>query len=219
MSTHAKTTRVILIDDHAIVRKGLASLLHADSRYEVVAEANDGEEALSRLESVDADVAILDLSMPRLNGLETLRRMAKQHPKTRTLVLSMYDDDQFVAQALSDGAYGYILKQAMDDELFGALDRVVQGKKYISPAIDMERVEHRHLERADLTDREREVLQLIVEGHTTQSVADMLSISPHTATRHRANLMQKLGVHTQMELVRAASQRGLVVLPQPPLKG
>lgn len=219
MSLTVKTTRVILIDDHAIVRRGLASLLRADPRYEVVAEASDGEEALSRLEAVDADVAILDLSMPRLNGLETLRRMGRQHPKTRTLVLSMYDDEQFVAQALRDGAYGYILKQAMDDELFGALDRIAQGRKYVSPAIDMERVEHRHLERVDLTDREREVLQLIVDGHTTQSVADTLSISPHTATRHRANLMQKLGVHTQMELVRAASQRGLVVLPQPPISG
>jgi DNA-binding NarL/FixJ family response regulator len=219
MNVSAKMIRVILIDDHAIVRKGVASLLRADHHYEVVAEASDGEEALSRLESVDADVAILDLSMPQLNGLETLRRMAKQHPKTKTLVLSMYDDEQFVAQALRDGAYGYILKQAMDDELFGALDRIVQGKKYVSPAIDLERVEHRQLERIDLTDREREVLQLIVDGHTTQSVADMLSISPHTATRHRANLMQKLGVHTQMELVRAASQRGLVVLPQPPLNG
>lgn len=219
MNVSARQTRVILIDDHAIVRKGVASLLRADQRYEVVAEASDGEEALLKLDSVDADVAILDLSMPRLNGLETLRRMTKAHPKTKTLVLSMYDDEQFVAQALSDGAYGYILKQAMDDELFGALDRIVQGKKYVSPAIDLERVEHRHLERVDLTDREREVLQLIVDGHTTQSVADTLSISPHTATRHRANLMQKLGVHTQMELVRAASQRGLVVLPQPPLNG
>ncbi|HEY0163675.1 MAG TPA: response regulator transcription factor [Edaphobacter sp.] len=212
-----KNIRVILIDDHAIVRRGLAALLHADDRYRVVAEANDGEEALERLDTVEVDIAILDLSMPRLNGLETLRRIAKLHPKTRTIVLSMYDDEQFVAQSLRDGAYGYILKQAMDDELFGALDRVMQGGRFISPAIDMERIEHRHLERIDLTDREREVLQLIVDGHTTQAVAETLSISPHTATRHRANLMQKLRVHTQMELVRAAAQRGLVVLPKPPL--
>ncbi len=217
--TVAKPVRVMLVDDHALVRRGLAALLRADNRYEVVAEASDGEEALLRLETVDADVTILDLSMPRLNGLDTLRRMARQHPKTRTIVLSMYDDDQFVAQALQDGAYGYVRKQAMDDELFGALDRVTQGRKYVSPAIDLERVENRHLERIDLTDREREVLQLIVDGHTTQSVAQILSISPHTATRHRANLMQKLGVHTQMELVRASVQRGLVVLPKPPLEG
>jgi DNA-binding NarL/FixJ family response regulator len=214
-----KPVRVMLVDDHAIVRRGLAALLRADNRYEVVAEASDGEEALLRLESVEADVAILDLSMPRLNGLETLRRIARQHPRTRTIVLSMYDDDQFVAQSLRDGAYGYVRKQAMDDELFGALDKVSQGRKYVSPSIDLERVENRQLERIDLTDREREVLQLIVDGHTTQSVAQILSISPHTATRHRANLMQKLGVHTQMELVRAAGQRGLVVLPRPPIEG
>ncbi len=214
-----KPLRVMLVDDHAIVRRGLAALLRADQRYEVVAEASDGEEALLRLETVEADVAILDLAMPRLNGLETLRRMARQYPRTRTIFLSMYDDDQFVAQALSDGAYAYVRKQAMDDELFGALERVAQGKKYVSPSIDMERIEHRRLEKIDLTDREREVLQLIVDGHTTLSVAQILSISPHTATRHRANLMQKLGVHTQMELVRAAAQRGLVVLPKPPLEG
>jgi DNA-binding NarL/FixJ family response regulator len=213
-----KPIRLILIDDHAIVRRGLAALLRADSRYEIVAEANDGEEALARLETVDADIAILDLSMPRLNGLETLRRIAKQRPKIKTIVLSMYDDDQFVAQSLHDGALGYILKQAMDDELFGALERVAKGMRYLSPSINLERVEHRHMGRIDLTVREREVLQLIVDGHTTQAVADILSISPHTATRHRANLMQKLNVHTQMELVRAAAQRGLVVLPRPPLE-
>lgn len=213
-----KIARVILIDDHAIVRRGLVALLRADSRYKVVAEANDGEEALARLASTEVDIAILDLSMPRLNGLETLRRIAKQHPKVRTVVLSMYDDDQFVAQSLRDGAYGYVLKQAMDDELFGALERVMQGGRYVSPCLDLERIEHRHLERIDLTHREREVLQLIVDGHTTQAVAETLSISPHTATRHRANLMQKLRVHTQMELVRAAAQRGLVVLPRPPLE-
>jgi len=213
-----KTVSVILIDDHAIVRRGLAALLRADIRYKVVAEANDGEEALARLASMEVDIAILDLSMPRLNGLETLRRIAKQHPKIRTIVLSMYDDDQFVAQSLRDGAYGYVLKQAMDDELFGALDRVMQGGRYVSPCLDLERIEQRHLERIDLTHREREVLQLIVDGHTTQAVAETLSISPHTATRHRANLMQKLRVHTQMELVRAAAQRGLVVLPRPPLE-
>lgn len=214
-----RTIRVILIDDHAIVRRGIAALLRADRRFKVVAEASDGEEALVRLESVKADIAILDLSMPRLNGLETLRRIAKQHPKVRTIVLSMYDDEQFIARSLHEGAYGYILKQAMDDELFGALDRVVRGRKYVSPAIDIERIEQCQIERVELTDREREVLQLIVDGHTTQAVAETLSISPHTATRHRANLMQKLHVHTQMELVRAAAQRGLVVLPRPPLEG
>lgn len=213
-----KQIRLILVDDHAIVRKGLAALLQADQRYSVVAEASDGEEALARLESVQVDLMILDLSMPRLNGLETLRRLGRLHPRLRAIVLSMYDDEQFVAQCLQDGAYGYILKQAMDDELFVALDKVAQGKRYISSAINLHRIEQRHMQKVDLTEREREVLQLIVDGHTTQGVAETLSISPHTATRHRANLMQKLQVHTQMELVRAAVQRGLVVLPRPPIE-
>lgn len=212
-----KATRIILIDDHAIVRRGLAALLRAEPCYQIVAEASDGEEALARMETVGIDIAILDLSMPRLNGLETLRRMARQYPKVKTIVLSMYDDEQFVAQALQDGALGYILKQAMEDELFGALARVGHGGRYVSPSINLEQVEHRQMEKVDLTVREREVLQLIVDGHITQAVADILSISPHTATRHRANLMQKLNVHTQMELVRAAVERGLVVLPRPPL--
>jgi DNA-binding NarL/FixJ family response regulator len=213
-----KPVRVVLIDDHAIVRRGLAALLHADERIQIVAEANDGEEALTRLETVQADIAILDLSMPRLNGLETLRRIARLHPRIKTIVLSMYDDDEFVAQALRDGALGYVLKQAMDNELFVALEKVIKGGKYVTPSIDLERIEHRQMEPFELTVREREVLQLIVDGHTTQALADILSISPHTATRHRANLMQKLKVHTQMELVRAAAHRGLVVLPKPPLK-
>jgi DNA-binding NarL/FixJ family response regulator len=208
----------MLVDDHVIVRRGLAALLRADGRYVVVAEANDGEEALLRLETIEVDIAILDLCMPRINGLETVRRIARQHPRVKTIVLSMYDDEQFVAQSLHDGARGYILKQAMDDDLFGALEKVARGGRWTSSAIDMLRVENRLIEKPDLTEREREVLQLIVDGHTTQDVAEILSISPHTATRHRANLMQKLNVHTQMELVRAAAQRGLVVLPKPPIE-
>jgi len=218
MVSKSTPVRILLVDDHSIVRRGLAALLRAEGRYTVVGEANDGEEALARLETIEADIAILDLYMPRLNGLETIRRIARQHPRVKTIVLSMYDDEQFVAQSLHDGARGYILKQAMDDELFVALDKVVRGGKYVSPSIDLLRVENRHIEKPDLTVREREVLQLIVDGHTTQDVADILTISPHTATRHRANLMQKLNVHTQMELVRAAAQRGLVVLPKPPIE-
>lgn len=208
------TYRVLIVDDHAIVRRGIAALLNANGHYKVVAEARDGEEALAKLESVETDLVVLDLDMPRVNGLEVIRRLSKRQSRARVLVLSMYDDEQFVAQAFHGGARGYILKHAMDDEFFKALDTVLRGGKYVSSTINLQRVEQQLLDQADLTTREREVLQLIVDGHTTHQVADILSISPHTATRHRANLMQKLNVHTQVELVRNAVQRGLVMMPK-----
>lgn len=206
--------RVILVDDHTIVRRGLAALLRSDGKFEIVAEAGDGEEALQRAKETEADLMILDLSMPRMNGLETIRRLTRQSPRLGVLVLSMYDDEQFVGQALRDGARGYILKHAMDEELFSALDAVLRGEQYVSSQIDMDKVDEQCACETELTDREREVLQLIVDGLTTQQVADQLSISPHTATRHRANLMQKLGVHNQAELIRCAAQQGLVILPK-----
>jgi len=209
------TIRVLLVDDHAIVRRGLAALINAKGRYQVAAEAKDGEDALIILETTEVDVAILDLHMPRLNGLETLRRIVRQHPDVKVLVLSMYDDGKFVSQAIHDGAKGYLLKQAIEDDLFEALEKVVAGGKYVSASLDLAGAEAWQAERLDLTEREREVLKLIVDGHTTQDLAEILSISPHTATRHRANLMLKLRVHTQVELVRAAVSRGLVILSSP----
>jgi len=204
---------VLLVDDHALVRRGLASLLRSDGRFEVAGEAGNGLEAISLTQHRPADIIILDLSMPRLNGLETIRRLQKSS-RAAILVLSMHDDEQFVAQALRGGARGYLLKHAMDDELFQALETLVRGGRYVSSSIDMSRVQEHDMTQLDLTAREREVLQLIVDGHTTQQVADILVISPHTATRHRANLMQKLNAHNQVELVRNAAQKGLIIMPQ-----
>ncbi|MCW1966592.1 MAG: response regulator transcription factor [Anaerolineae bacterium] len=206
--------KIILVDDHNIVRRGLAALLRNNGKYVLVGEASNGEEALIRAKDSDADLMILDLSMPRMNGLETIRRLNKIAPRLKVLVLSMYDDEQFVAQALRDGARGYILKHAMDEEFFQALDTVVSGKIYVSAEIDMDKIDAQNVVNAELTEREREVLQLIAEGKTTQNIAEQLSISPHTATRHRANLMQKLCVHNQAELIRAAVKLGLVILPK-----
>lgn len=204
--------RIILVDDHNIVRSGLAALLQIDGRYRVVGEAGNGEDALACIDSTPADLVVLDLSMPRMNGFEAIRRISKKAGRIRILVLSMYDDAQFVAEALRDGARGYILKQAMDDELFLALDAVTRGGQYVSPAIDMGRVQEHLVVSQELTAREREVIQLIADGHTTQELADILQISPHTATRHRANLMQKLNAHNQVELVRVAAQKGIIIL-------
>lgn len=206
--------RIILADDHALVRRGLAALLATDGRFQVVAEAGNGEDALAALRETSPNVLLLDLSMPRLDGLETLRRLRSGGSRTRVLVLSMYDDAQFVAQALADGADGYLLKHAMDEELFQALEAVLTGHRYVSRSIDFAHVEALETARSSLTAREREVLQLIADGHTTQHIAEILGVSPHTATRHRANLMQKLDAHNQVELVRAAVARGLILMPR-----
>lgn len=205
--------QVLLVDDHALVRRGLASLLRSDGRFEVAGEAGNGLEAISLAQQKPADIIILDLSMPRLNGLETIRRLHKIS-RAAVLVLSMHDDEQFVAQALRGGARGYLLKHAMDGELFQALETIARGGRYVSSSIDLSRVQEHDVTHLDLTAREREVLQLIVDGHTTQQVSDILSISPHTATRHRANLMQKLNAHNQVELVRNAAQKGLIIMPK-----
>ena len=203
---------LVLVDDHALVRRGLAALLASDGRYQVVGEASNGEMALELIAKHKPSVVLLDLSMPKLDGLGTLRRLRKLPTRPRVLVLSMYDDDQFVAQALSDGADGYLLKDALDDELFEALDAVVSGHRYLAGGINQTRLAAVAIEPSELTSREREVLQLIADGQTTSEAAARLAISPHTATRHRANLMRKLGVHNQAELVRTAVQRGLIIL-------
>lgn len=210
--------KVILVDDHTIVRRGLAALLQLEGGYTVVAEAANGEEALRCAAEVTADVMILDLSMPRLNGLETTRRLKRQYPQLRILLLSMYDDEAFVIQALQAGASGYILKRSMEDELFQALTAVMADDYFISSTLSMS-VKMALSEESIvelLTSREREILQLIAEGYNTAEIAEMLAISPHTASRHRANLMQKLDTHTQAGLVRTAIEQGLVVLKKPP---
>ncbi|MEO1367876.1 MAG: response regulator transcription factor [Acidobacteriota bacterium] len=207
-------TRVLLVDDHALVRRGLAALLEVDGGYEVVAEAGNGAEALGLITDARPDVVLLDLSMPELDGLETLRRLRSLRPKPKVLVVSMYDDVQFIARALEGGADGYLLKHSLDDELFEALGAVGRGEPYTSRDIDLDKVKWQRLEKSDLTAREREVLRWIAKGLTTHEVAKTLSISPHTATRHRANLMEKLDAHNQVELIRNAVARGLLILPK-----
>lgn len=206
--------RVLLVDDHALVRRGLAALLRTDGRYRVVGEAGSGLVALELVPKEQPDLIILDLSMPGMDGMETVRRLRQLPMRPRILVLSMYDEVHFVAQALQEGADGYLLKDAMDDELFHALEAILRGQKYVASSIDRAKVHAATVRPAQLTTREREVLALIAAGCTTQQVAEKLNISPHTATRHRANLMQKLDVHNQVELVRAASEQGLILLPR-----
>lgn len=208
---------VILADDHTIVRRGLAALLQMDGKYQVVCEAQNGEEALQCADQVQAQIIILDLAMPRLNGLEAVRRLRHKYPALKILVLSMYDDREFVVQALQDGVNGYILKHSMDDELFEALAAIMDGRRFISGGIELPQIDQLPDSiAAPLTSREHEVLQLIAEGHTTTEIAEIMFISPHTANRHRANIMQKMGVRNQMELVSLAVKRGLIILKRPP---
>ncbi|MBY0488503.1 MAG: response regulator transcription factor [Gemmatimonadaceae bacterium] len=204
--------RILLVDDHALVRRGLAVLLRMDSRFEVVGEAGSGEAALAAVEQLRPDVMVLDLNMPGIDGLETLRRLRSKPIPVKVLILTMHDEMHLVGQAMTSGADGYLLKDSMDDELFQAIDGVIRGQKYVAAAIDRSRLLEVTARPTTLTTREREVLQLIAAGHTTSEVAERLNISPHTATRHRANLMQKLDAHNQVELVRIASSQGLIVL-------
>ena len=210
-----RKTTVILVDDHNLVRRGLGALLQSEGQHQVVAEARNGEEALQCAIQVDAEVIILDLSMPGMNGLEALRRLREQNPCIKVLVLSMYDDAQFVLQAFRNGANGYILKQSLEDELFAALHAVEHDEQYISPGLNARNAPASESAAAvceELTRREREVLQLIADGRTTQEIAGQLRISWHTANRHRANLMHKLKVHNQIDLVHAGVRVGLVMM-------
>ena len=205
--------RVILADDHNLVRSGLAALLEQDGRFEIVAEATHGIEVLEQLARTPCDLLILDLAMPRLGGIEVIGEIRHHDRRTRILVLSMYDDAQFVARAMKAGANGYLLKHALDEDLFSAIERIFEGADFISPLIDQDALHEFTFDDTDLTAREMEVLNLIAEGKTNSQIADILMISPHTVTRHRANLMKKLNVHNRVELIRVANSRGLIVIP------
>jgi DNA-binding NarL/FixJ family response regulator len=213
MSATAKK-RVILVDDHNLVRSGLAALLGQDGRFEVVDEATNGVQAIEKVKSVPCDLLIVDLAMPRLGGMEVISEVRRRHRQVRILVLSMYDDAQFVARAIKAGANGYLLKHALDEDLFEAIQAVFRGETFISELIDKDALREFSFDDSDLTSREREVLHLIAEGKTNGDIAEVLSISPHTVTRHRANLMKKLNVHNRVELVNVASSRGLIILPR-----
>jgi DNA-binding NarL/FixJ family response regulator len=204
--------RVILADDHNLVRSGMAALLEQDGRFLVVAEAINGVEALEKAEQFPCDLLIVDLAMPRLGGIEVIQGIRKRDKKLKILVLSMYDDAQFVARAMKAGANGYLLKHALEEELFRAVDRVLAGERFVSELIDAAALREFSFDDADLTPREIEVLHLIADGLTNSQVAETLQISPNTATRHRANLMQKLNVHNRVELINAAFSRGLITI-------
>jgi len=200
--------RVVLADDHTLVRQGIKTLLPS-STIRIVAEAADGRELLKHVKRLHPDIALVDISMPLLNGIEATRRIAKIAPKTRVIILSMYADKEYVAHARQLGARGYVLKEEAPERLVQAITTVQRGKRYFPKRIasgDSATVDER------LTPREREVLQLIAEGKKSREIAQIMTRSLHTVRNHRARLMKKLGVHGAVELVQAAEELGLVHL-------
>jgi len=212
------TVTVLLADDHPIVRQGIRHLLEAESDVKVIGEATDGLEAVQLAEKHRPTVLIVDMMMPGLNGLEVLRQVKKRSPATFSIVLSMQSADAYVVEALKSGASGYILKDSGPSELVNALRQVIQGERFLSPKLS-ERLINAYIQTSDktvldsyetLTDREREVLQMVAEGLTTPEIARRLSISPRTAELHRGRMMSKLGLRNQTDLIRYSLKRGIL---------
>lgn len=210
----------VLVDDHPILRTGLRALLENEDNCRVIGEASDGLTAIELIARLQPDVAIIDVQLPDLNGLEVARRVCDQAPQTKVIMLSMYPDEPYVLDALRHGAVGYVLKGAATTDLIQAVHVAVQGRRFLSTPLT-ERALDAYAKRAEearqpldrydlLTSREREVLQLAAQGLGNSEVGDRLAISPRTAETHRANMLRKLGLQTQTDLVRFAVSRGLI---------
>jgi len=211
--------RILLADDHTLVRQGLRKVLEVRDEWEVIAEANNGRDAVRLAEEHRPDVAIIDVAMPLLNGIEATRQIARKVPGTRVLVLSMHADEAYVTQILQAGASGYLLKESADVDLMQAVEAVAAGKSFFSPAIARVMLDDYVRQLADkgitdrydaLSDREREIFQLVAEGKTNKEIAAILSVSPSTVETHRAHIMEKLDVHSAAEIVLYAVRRGVI---------
>jgi DNA-binding NarL/FixJ family response regulator len=210
--------RILLGDDHTLVRHGLRKILEERPDWEISGEASDGRDAVRQTLAVQPNVAILDIGMPLMNGIEATRQILRRLPGTHILILSMHANEAYIIQALKAGAKGYLLKDSADNELIRAVESVAAGKSFFSPAVAKVMLDDyvRHLadkgiaDRFDsLSEREREVFQLVAEGHSNKEVADLLSVSPATVETHRAHILQKLDVHNTAELVLYAVRRGV----------
>ena len=206
--------RIVLADDHSVVRQGFRRILEAQTDMEIVGEASNGREALDSAAKLSPDVVVMDVAMPELNGIEATRRMGEAAPRTRVLALSMHKDSVYVREILRAGARGYLLKDAVDEDLIAAVRAVARGEGYLSPGVaDAVLTDYRQhvTDPIDLlTSREREVLQLIAEGKTNKEIATTLNLSVYTVDAHRGRIMEKLNLHSTGELVRFAIRKGLV---------
>ena len=211
-------TRILLADDHAVVRRGLRMVLDAEPDLEVVAEVGDGAEAVEQALSEDFHLAILDVTMPRLTGIQAARQLTRQKPELRVLILSMHDNERYFFEALSAGASGYVLKSVADRDLVEACRATMRGEPFIYPGA-VKALVRDYLERAKegdsahddpLSPRESEIVKLIAEGNSSREIAELLVISEKTVERHRANILEKLGMRDRVELTRYAIRSGLV---------
>jgi DNA-binding NarL/FixJ family response regulator len=211
-----KPVRVLIAEDHALVRAGLRKLLESVSGVEVVGEAGDGRDAVAQVEAKAPEIALLDIAMPGLNGLEAAAKIVQDHPGTRVILLSMHANEEYVLQALRAGVTGYVLKDSALAELELAIEAVRRGDTYLSPTVSrhigeyVRRTGGEPTPRESLTPRQREILQLIAEGHSTKGIAGALKVSVKTVETHRAALMDKLDIHDVAGLVRYAIRIGLV---------
>ena len=212
--------RVLIADDHPVVLRGLRLVLDAQPDLEVVAEAGDGEEAVARALEADVHLAVLDISMPRKTGLQAAREIAERRPGVHVLMLSMHDDEQYLFEAIRAGAAGYVLKSAVDRDLVEACRAAIRGEPFLYPGA-IRALMREYVERARsgepiggelLTAREEEIVKLVAEAHTNEEIAELLKISKKTVERHRANVLEKLGMRDRVELTRYAIRRGLVEL-------
>ncbi len=210
-------TRILLADDHALVRRGLRLILDAQPDLEVVAEAGDGAEAVKLALNPDVNLAILDISMPRMTGLQAARELQQRRPDLRILVLSMHESEQYLYEALRAGASGYVVKRAADLDLIKACRATMRGEPFLYPAAvtaliadSLRRERNGEESRSPLTPRETEVIKLVAESYTNQQIAEALTISEKTVERHRANILEKLGMRDRVELTRYAIRNGLV---------
>jgi len=211
--------RLLIADDHTLFRQGLRKILEERPEWEVVAEADNGKAAVKKAITLEPEVALLDIGMPVLNGIDATRQIVRKAPKVRVLILSMYSDEAYVTRALNAGATGYLLKDSAGKELIKAITAVAQGTAYFSPAISRLMLDD-YMRRAattgvvdrydTLSDREREIFQLVAEGKSNKEVAELLSISPATVETHRARVLQKLEIHNTAELVLYAVRRGVI---------
>jgi two-component system response regulator NreC len=212
--------RVLLADDHTLIRSGIATLLQSSKDIQIVGEASDGDEAIRKTGELLPDVVVIDLSMPKLSGIEATKILKRKYPATQVLVLTMHENEEYVFQILKAGASGYVLKSAGKDELSAAIRAASKGEKFFSPRISQLMAEG-YVRRVDqeaggaqqgdvpLTRREREILALVVRGLTNQQIAEQLYISPRTVDTHRTNIMQKLDIHDVANLVRYAMEHGI----------
>ena len=211
--------KIVIAEDHTILREGLRALLSSQESLEVVGEAGDGREAIRQVEELTPDLILMDLSMPKMNGVEAIREIKRRVPETRILALTVHKAEEFILEVLQSGADGYIPKDASANELMMAIKSILMGKRYLSPSVSNVVIEG-YLESRrtsesitawdKLTKREREILKLVAEGHKNKDISDYLCISVKTVEKHRANLMKKLDLHSAAALTAYAMERGLI---------